>query len=102
MEPIAEDKKPLLAQIAALNRKLLTLARTGDWQQVQALERQRRALVKSLFAGRLEAVEPRVIQCVQEVVQVDREIVKLSLIERRRAGAQVLRKMISSTSLLPK
>ncbi len=88
MEPIAELSKeePLLAQIATLNRKLLTLARQGDWQQVRALEKHRRALVKSLFVSRLEATEPRVIQCVQEVVQVDREIVKLTLMEWRRVA----------------
>ncbi len=85
---------PALARIAALNQDLLVSARRGDWQRVQALEKARRIIVQDLLKGKLNPTDPCLIRCIQEIVQVDREIVRLSLVKRQPAPTDALRSCV--------
>lgn len=79
----------VLARIAALNQDLLVSARQGDWQQVQALEKARRVLVQDFIENKLNPTDPCLVRCIQEIIQVDREIVRLSLVKRRPATTEL-------------
>ncbi len=82
---------PTLEQIAAFNRDLLISARQGDWQRVRALEKARRMMVQDFLKDTLNPTDPCLIRCIQEIVQVDREIVRLSLAKRKPAQIDALR-----------
>lgn len=81
----------VLARIAALNQALLVSARQGDWHQVQALEKARRAMVQDCLKDKLNRIDPCLVRCIQEIIQVDREIIRLSLAKHQPAPARVLR-----------
>lgn len=91
MGPISERDDLTLAQIVALNQDLLVAAQRGDWQRVRALEKKRRAVIQNFFEDKPAPADPRLIQCIQEIIQVDRQIIRLSLVKRRTTLTDALK-----------
>jgi len=85
-----------------LNEQLLQLAAKGAWEGVRRLERRRHQLLQNLL--RESPHDPQAVKQVQNVITVDRKIVRLTLRDSRaRSGrSQFRRNMSSNTTLLPK
>lgn len=92
MRTIGErDDLTLAQQIAALNQDLLVAARRGDWPRVRALEKKRRAVIQNFLEDKPVSADPCLIRCIREIIRVDREIVRLSLVKRRTVLTDALK-----------
>jgi hypothetical protein len=92
MRTIGErDDLTLAQQIAALNQVLLVAARRGDWPRVRALEKKRRAVIQNFLEDKPVSADPCLIRCIREIIRVDREIVRLSLVKRRTVLTDALK-----------
>lgn len=85
------DDLTLAQQIAALNQDLLVSARRGDWPRVRALEKKRRAVIQNFLEDKPVSTDSCLIRCIREIIRVDREIVRLSLVKRRTVLTDALK-----------
>lgn len=82
------DRYQLLEQAVAMTHRMHTCGSEGLWDEVIALEPQRRALLEQAFATRAP-VDERLAACVREILDVDRELMQCSLQARDRAAQEL-------------
>ena len=75
--------------IVALSRRMQSLARDGEWDEVTALEMQRRGDLEAFFARQVTADEAMfVAEGIREVMDLDRETMARCAAAREEAGKQ--------------
>lgn len=75
--------------IVAQSRRMQALAREGQWDEVSALEVQRRADMEAFFAHQVSADEAVfVAEGIREVMELDRETMVRCAAAREEAGKQ--------------
>lgn len=82
------ERKRLLDQAVSQTHRMLTLAAEDAWQEVVALEAERRALLEQAFATR-EPLTESLAARVREILELDKILMEASLRVRDQVGAEL-------------
>jgi hypothetical protein len=85
---MSADRYQLLDQAVAMTHRMQACGSEGRWDEVIALEPQRRSLLEQAFATR-DAVDERLAARVREILEIDKQLMQYSLKARDQAAEEL-------------